>query len=451
MVKPTKKQQRDPELIANANSEGLILDYYQITSIPQTKGVLGRAPRTEPKKALDLLRNDPVVRSSVIKLVDKAAESGWRVQAIDDNKKARIESLERNLKKLRFNRLLRKVMFHLIMYNNAFVEIVKRGDEVTDINLLEPEFMRIDADAHGNILGYYQQVPNPNGSNGSELGNGTFSSYPYWEPERVVHFKLDDFTTNVWGEFNIEAVYETVLIKDYARQILLWFTQTNQMRPVIAVSDTTASKMKDFLAFLKASESNISKPIPVEGTLNLFPLQDPSKIIPFLLNIIEWCNGEIRQLLQVPEIAAGINDTSGRSQGAEAREYINTRIFNIHSLIEDDVTYDLFPKMGWQKAEFVFGILDETVRTRVFETAQLMRQTQFSNDAILEYLEDQGVVFETDKPLLDPMELAQMSNKQLGTGNEGVKGNVSADAAPSRSRQNSQDLSKGSRKAATPK
>jgi hypothetical protein len=140
-----------------------------------------------------------------------------------------------------------------------------------------------------------------------------------------------------------------------------------------------------------------------------------------------------------------VSDGSGRSDGAEQREYLNTRVFTIHRLLEDDITYDLFQKINYARVEFVFGILDETVRTRVFENALKMRQAQFTEEAILEYLESQGVVFATEKALLSMEDIMKMTNKQLGTGNEGVKGNKSADAAQSRGRQNSEDVSKANR------
>lgn len=422
----------EQEAILNADSKGLIQDYF-LTTTPSTDGVMGRTPRTKPETALKLVRNDPVVRAAVIKLVDKVVESGWRIQPINGNKKTRVKELETKLKEVRFDRLLRKLVFNLVMYNNAFVEIRKKGSVLKELNLLEPEFMRIDAEDNGDILGYYQEV-------------GISTAYPRWKPEEIVHFKLDDFTSNVWSEFNIEAIYETVLIKDYVRQWLLWFYKTNQLRPVLAVEETNSTKMKEFLTYLKFAEANIGKPIPVEGKLTVTTLQDPA-VVEWGLNVISWCNTEIQKLLQVPDIAVGTSDNGGRADGAEQREYLNTRVFNIHRLLEDDITFDLFTKIGFQKNEFIFGILDETVRTRVFENVQLMRQSQFTEDAIQEYMESQGMVFETDKPLMSQEEIMQMSNKELGTGNEGMKGNKSADAAPSRKRQNAQDVSKANKKA----
>jgi hypothetical protein len=206
--------------------------------------------------------------------------------------------------------------------------------------------------------------------------------------------------------------------------------------------------MKEFLSFLAAANTKLDKYIPVEGKITRQSLQDPA-LVDYLLKIIAWANTEIQKLLQVPEIAVGSSDNGGRADGAEQREYLNTRVFNIHRLLEDDTTYDLFPKIGFQKSEFVFGILDETVRTRVFENVQLMRNAMFTEEAILEYMDSQGVVFETGKPLRTPEETALMTSAgkpEVKTGDEGSMGKKSADSAPSRQRQNSQDVSKANRK-----
>lgn len=430
----TKSSSGD-EVIQNANSKGFILDYMTFHSSPNGKNpyfLYGRTPKFDPKKALDLVRQDPVVRAAIITVVDKVVESGWRLKPRDGNQKSNLPALSDKLKEMRFDRLLRKIVYNLVMYNNAFVEIRKDGKgQVTDLNLLETEHMRIVADDHGDIIEYYQEV-------------GSADHRPTWQPEEVTHIKLDDFTTNVWSEFNIEAAYETILIKDYTRQWMHWFYATNQSRPVLNVEQASGQRFKEFMAYLKAAEQHVGKPIPVEGKLTVSQLQDP-RVMEWALEVIKWCDDQIRQLLQVPPLAVGITDTSGRSDGAEQRQYLNTRILNIHRLMEDDITYDLFEKMGYSRVEFVFGVLDETVRTRVFETVQIMRNSQFTPEAIEEYLETQGIVFETDKPLLSQEDLMQMSNKELGTGKEGMKGNQSADAAQSRKRQNSEDIQKENR------
>jgi hypothetical protein len=147
--------------------------------------------------------------------VDKTLETKWLVKGRD--KKSRKKELEQKLKDVRFNSILRKALFNLFLYNNAFVEIVKKGGVFSDLNVVESTFMKIDAQDNGDIVGYYQDI-------------GTFNKNPYWTADHMIHIKLDEITSNTWSDLTVEALYETVLIKDYVRQWLTWYFGTNQMR-----------------------------------------------------------------------------------------------------------------------------------------------------------------------------------------------------------------------------
>lgn len=414
------------ELISNENSAGLMKDY--ALEAPQGKAAFGYRPKFEPQKSLKLIRNDPVVRAAIITLVDKVVEGGWRIEGKD--KRSKTVRLEEALREVRFDRLLRKAVYNLILYNNAFIEIIKDGKgELQDLNILETDFMQIDAEPNGDILGYYQDL-------------GRHSKNPYWEADDVVHLKLDDFTTNVWSELNVEAIYETVLIKDYIRVWLSWFFRTNQLRTTFGLKDANQAKVKEFLGYLKAAEKYVDRPIPYEGEMVVARLQEFDKTGMTVMELLRWCDEQIMVLLQVPPIAVGFPDKSGRSNSVEQDKSLYTRVKTIHRILEDDLSYDLFPKIQFSKARFRFNIPDESTRERVLTNVQTMRNSQFTPDAIEEYLSSQGFVFDTDKVLMSQEDIMQMSNKDLGTGNEGMKGNKSADAAQSRKRQNSADVSK---------
>jgi len=418
-------------IIENADSKGVMQDYYSLspTSVEEY-GVLGRSPRFDPIKALKVVRNDPVVRAAAITIVDKVIETGWRV---DKAGKFSSTSTDR-LKKLLFDRVLRKLIYNLVLFNNGFVEVVKKRGEVSDLNVLETSLMRIRAEDNGDVISYYQELGKPQGN-------------PKWLPEEVIHFKIDDYTSNVWAESNVEALYETVLIKDYIRQWLTWFFGTNQIRPIINIRDgANDTKVSELLSFMKSSEKNLTKPLIFQGDVEIKLLQSFANEGRSVLDLLNWLDQQILMLMQVPPIAIGMPETSGRSNSVEQFQSLNTRVYSIQRCIEDFITYNLFEQIGFQDSVFEFGVLDEAVRTKVFENVQLMRQAQFSDEAIVEYLESQGVVFETNKILKTPEELSVMSNKDLGTGNEGIKGNISADAAPSRARQNAQELSKANKK-----
>ncbi|RLG17218.1 hypothetical protein DRN75_03975, partial [Nanoarchaeota archaeon] len=205
------------ELISNDNSKGYIPDYSGVSSF-NAKGFLdGKRPTFDLKKALSIIKNDPVVKGALVTLVDKVLESGWRITGKD--KRSRIKALEDKLGKIRFNKVLKKLVFNLILYNNAFVEVVKKGEELTDLNVLENTLMEIETKDNGDIVSYSQDV----------------LTKPTWKPEKILHVKLHEITNNVWAEpLDMEALYETTLIKDYIRQYLMWFFGTTQKRGVFA-------------------------------------------------------------------------------------------------------------------------------------------------------------------------------------------------------------------------
>jgi hypothetical protein len=419
------------EVISNADSKGYMLDYLNSSTLRRDNlGVMGQGPSFEPRKALSVIKNDPLVRACLTTIVDKVLETKWWVKG--RNKKTRTKELETKLKQIRFNRVFRKLLFNLVLYNNAFLEIVRTEKPFSDLNVLETIFMRIDAQSNGDIIGYYQETEGPSGK-------------PYWFEKDVVHFKLDEITTNTWSDLTIEALYETVLIKDYVRQWLMWFFGTNQMRGFYNIKNANTTKVKDFLSYLKGSEKDKSKPIIAEGEVTYQILNSFATEGQTLRELLDWCDEQILVLLQVPPIAVGKPDSSGRSNSVEQYQALNTRVLAIQRIIEEVNSYDLFPKIGYESNDFVFGVLDESVRMHVFETAKIMKDMTMTDEAITEYLEAQGVVFETSKLFKEPEELAGLSNKDVGFGNEASIGNKSHDSAPSREGQKGDGISKANK------
>ena len=418
---------KEEKIVSNADSKGLILDYLTKTPLRKDQlGTMGQAADFEPRKALTVIKNDPVVRACLTTIVDKVLETKWMVKG--RNKKTRIKELESKLKSIRFNRLLRKLLFNLVLYNNAFVEVVRKKGEFTDLNVLETIFMRIDANPNGDVIGYYQETGGP-------------GDKPYWKEEDVVHFKLDEVTTNTWSDLTMEALYETVLIKDYVRQWITWFFGTNQMKGFYNIKNANGQKVKDFLSYLKAAEKDKSKPIIAEGEVTYQVLSSFSQEGQTLGEVLAWCDQQIIILLQVPPIAVGLPDSSGRSNSVEQYQALNTRVLAIERILEESNSYDLFPKIGYDNNDFIFGVLDESVRKSTFEIAKIMKDMMMTDEAITEYLESQGVVFEETKLFKEPKDFANMSNKDVGAGNEAAIGNKPHGDAPSREGQKGNSIS----------
>jgi len=378
------------ETIANANSKGLILDYYSTPSNNQYS--FGRKSDFDLRKALNVIKNDPVVKGAMITMVDKVMETPW--QLVGRDKRSRKSELEKKLRDLRFSKLLRKIVFNLVLYGNCFVEVVKQGGKVTDLNVLETINTDIKCKDNGDVTSYIQTV-----------GKGTSKNPITWNPERIVHFKLSEITTNVWGEVDLQSVYDTILIKDAVREWIRWFFQTNQARGFYNIKSANREKVKDFLANLKANEVDKSKPVIAQGEIVYQLLRNFGDETKTLNDLLLWLDNQILALLNVPPIAMGFPDMSGRSNSVEQFRSLNIRVNSFHEIIEDYVTYDLFPKIGFEKVELEFGAIDDMTLKSKMEVVTLMRNANFTNEAIEEWLNEQNIFFKTKKLFEEPMEM----------------------------------------------
>lgn len=423
------------DLVLNADSLGNVLDY-AVQTEPAFGVLYGKRPEFDPWKAYRIIKNDPVVKGSVISLVDKFMMSGWHctdkdydLSFLDDGEEPEDvegkspEDAEKLLKQLRFDRFIRRYVTQAIIFKNAYGEIVNKSKEPVDLNVLETSFMKINTQINGDIRSYSQYV-----------GNVSIGNLPEWKPEQIVHFKLDEMNTNAWADSDLMVLYETVLVKDYIRQFLLWTASTNQMRPVISVeAKLSATKAADFVSWLKATEKDLRKPIITEGKTTVQPLYDISKSGGSLLDIINWCDNQILILLQVPPIAVGKADQSGRSNSVEQYSALDTRIRAIQVNLEELFTNDLLPKLGFSKVEFKFNTLDFKRIEALINVVQVAKNAMMSEDAIRELMAKNGLEFETDKLFDDPLPMA--GNSSVKTGNEGSIGNKDKNQMPSRKAQ----------------
>jgi hypothetical protein len=374
------------ETVANANSSGLIKDFYSKSSA--LNRTLGRKADFNVNTALKIIKNDPVIKGAMITMTDRVMETPWQIVGVD--KRSKKVTLERQLEDLRFNTLLRKVIMNMVLYGNAFVEVVKKKGKVTDLNILETTHMEILSKDNGDITGYQQVV---GGVKGSPI---------LWNPEQVVHFKLTEITTNVWGEVDIESIYDTVLIKDGVRNWIRWFFQTNQSRGFYNIKSANSTKVKDFLSHLKASEQDLTKPIIAQGEVTFQILRSFAEEGKSMQDVMLWCDTQMLALLQVPPIAIGFPDQSGRSNSVEQNAALSTRIKSVHNILEDTITYELFPRMGNNKVYFEFGTLDNKSMKSIMETVKIMRDAGMTDEAVTEWLITENIIFKTNEIFKEP-------------------------------------------------
>ena len=413
------------ELVSNANSKGVIIDYYGLNSKE-----FGRKAKFNLRDALKVIENDPIVKGAIISLCDKVLETPF--QALGKDGKSKEKKAQQKLEELRTRELTRKVVFNLLLNGNAFIEIVKENGTVTDLNVLEAINTEIVAKDNGDVVKYVQELV---GESGKKKGSIDF------EPEKVVHIKLTDITTNIWGDVDIQAIYETVLLKESIRNWIYWFFKTNQARGFYNIKNASDAKVKDFLSILKQNERDKSKPVIAQGEVEYQLLRNFAEEGKGLEDMMIWANTEILALLNVPPIVMGMPDMSGRANSSEQKTSLYTRVNAIHQILEDAYTYELLPKIGFPKVMFSFGALDDSLMKTKMEIVTLMKNAGMTNEACTEYLTSEGVLFDTKEvfnEIPDPMDMGANATGQT-------------ESAPSRQRKGEGEANKQQDKPTTRK
>jgi len=343
-----RDSEEDKEPVAQANSRGVKEEYFQKfpSRSTQDRPLMGERPDFSIEKARELYENDPIVRGAVKKTVNKVMETGWRLEP--QNNKSGIKQLRSKMQDtsetgLDYEKHLEEIVGNLVMYNNAFVEVIEEGGD-TYVNLLEPEYMEINTDLNGDVNFYFQDIISD--------GDGSVEQKPTWQPDEVVHYKLNHYTTNAWSPLDLESVYETLLIKDYVREWLHWFFKTHQMRPHVRVGENTSQEDVDqLLSDIKQMRTKVDAPFPTQGEVQIEKFQEfGTEEAESVRQLLDWCDEQLLILMQVPPIMLGKGEESGRSTASELRKQFNGHIESIRRTVSRHERRELHGPPGGRRA-----------------------------------------------------------------------------------------------------
>jgi len=383
-------------------------------------------PKFSLTTARSIVANDPLVSAALETEANKVTEGGW---GIKDGRKAS-NSEKRFRKKYRFNNTLHTLARNL-RWQDGLIEIARDDNEIVGLNLLDQAVLEVNAKPNGDVTEYYQE----------EVQIGSRRT---WDAKNVVHIKLKDAILNIWGESDLRVAYETVMVKDYIRKFLSWLFGTNQFRNHIGFKQTVSEEqVKKFISYYKEGEHSYGKPAITDGDVEIKALRELKDLENIIL-ILDYCDKELMRLLQQTPLSMGEGGSSGRSEADGMSDVQRTSVKAVQRVIADAINYELFPKMGLpDSTEFYWKPLDRMSETKIFELVEIMKRSMFTDEAIIEFMEQQGMSFETKKLFKEP-ELAPAgmptpeqrsqkdasasrerkgageSNKRIGTGEAGT-------------------------------
>jgi len=408
------------EIVSRENSKQVLLQFLQ--------GKDSFSKPFNPHLARKVVLNEPLISAALETEANKVLEGGWGIKRKGvDNK----ELIKRFKKQYRFDDLL-GTSIRNVRWQDTLIELGHTKGKVTDLNLLDATAINVNTKPNGDVKEYYQESTEQNSE-----GQNVIT----WLPKNIVHIKFKDSILNFWGDSDLQVVYETVLVKDYIRQFLLWLFKTNQFRNHINFG-TLASEdqVKRFVSFYKEGERSYGKPVISDGEVSISAMRELVDL-QNLVELSDWCDNQLRMALQQTPISLG-NGGGSRSEGDALNDSQRTSIKAIQRKLSDAINYDLFDKMGLSdNTEFYWKPIDRMTEKGVFEVVEIMKRSMMTDEVITEFMANQGLVFKEKKLFNEPEESdvevtpeqrsakdasasretkgAGASNKKIGTGKEG--------------------------------
>lgn len=349
-------------------------------------------PSFDLKLAEDMVRSDPISQGSLNHFVDKCMEGGYTLLK-RDTKKVSSDEKERLEEEYQFRKQIIEKSFIIgKLFGNVFIEIVRRTDNtVKSLNILDSANIEPITKPNGDPIKYVSKIPNP-----------VTKKHPEWNTDEVVWLKFYDKSQG-WGPVNLEALYQTLLWKQYVRRYVSWLWETGQYRVLYNFSKTRDEDINDFLVYAKRNDENFKAPFVTKGEMQKFMVREIGET-DNIVRLLKWLDEQILVLMRIPPIDAGFPDASGRSNADAQSNNLNTHVKNFRKTVEDGINYLLFPKIHKGNTFLKFGPTDRFQLKQVFDTVNIMKNMGMTEKAIKEFMSRQGVYFETDELFEKPEE-----------------------------------------------
>jgi len=341
---------------------------------------------------IEMVDKDPAARGALNRFVDRCMSGDFAVVK-RDSKAYDEEFQQKLLRDYKFRTdVLRKIFLLGKMYNNVYIELVRRTDgSVKELNVLDSMKVGVITKPNGDLLKLIEKSPNPTTGNRAE-----------WSENEIVWIKFNDRTQG-YAPVDFRALWETLLLKDYVRQFVSWLWKTGQYKVHYNFNKSSEQDVLDFLAYLKKTEHDFRKPIITKGEGESKLLRDIKEIDSIDL-LLKYLDNQIAIALGVPPNDLGMPDSSGRSNADAQTNNFDTTVTSFKTVVEDAISHDLFPKMNKGNNLLIFAPNDRFSEKQVFEVLQIMQSMNMTDEVMREYLYDRGMVYAAKKLFKDPME-----------------------------------------------
>jgi HK97 family phage portal protein len=326
-----------------------------------------------------MYREHPTLRAAIEKIAKVSVSTGYQFQPEDTElplPKDRAKELRTFFRKSNGNQLLKATYKDLLIYADAYWWIEKtRAGKPIRAKRLHPKY--IDIQTAGARITKYRY--------GVITGDKAANEY---EPEVIVHFRLDDPDNDLYGLSLLHSLQRVVatdlFAMDYNGQFFENSAQTGVIFNMKNTSPEEVERNRTWLELNYVGTRNAHKPLILEGDVEVSRTVSSPKEMEFVEGR-RFAREEILSVMDVPLTKVSVTGDSNRSTAKEDDNgFREETIVPIQSVVEEEVSNTLILGMfGWDDIVFKHrevGRRDMIALTKML--AELERMGVFSVNEI---------------------------------------------------------------------
>jgi len=268
----------------------------------------------------------PLINATINYTADMTTGAGFHLVSENEQSKKEIEEF---MIEFDVASIIHKITRQLLIYGNAYLEIVKTGMRISDLKLLHPKTMTIETDKFGTIQQYIQQI---------DREQITF------KPDEIAHFKWNIVGDSPYGTSAIATVVGSTKIKlsmEYDLKLIAHRYAAPQVHYKVGTDEFPAadSAIDELENDLQAIHPEMD--LVTDHTIDAKVIRPLGRDIG-VEGFVEHTENQVVTGMQVPEVVLGRGKGATEATANVQLEAFDRRVKSLQRIIKKEVEVNLF-------------------------------------------------------------------------------------------------------------
>lgn len=309
-------------------------------------------------------QEEPIIRACVDITVDAIVGDGW---VIEGDTELHVKKVEKLFKAADFQKFLQDTVTSLIIYGDAYAEIVRNGaGTVQFFRPVDAATVRIDYDEHGDTMKYIQRV---------------LHRRVDFYPDEMIHFSINNTGGRVYGNTPIQSVVYTIQTKMSAYNFNAEYFRRNGLpRSIYTTKNLSQEQVNRMATTLRSATPQTDILLNAGAGEVTHTLVAPSNQDMQFVELMNFLRQEIIAATGVPPIFLGITEGSNRSNSQTQMESWDRKKKKLRLMIQDIVNLKLLTtaNFGFDDVKFKFNDENSRELLKYAQMAQLMSTIEWT-------------------------------------------------------------------------